>query len=373
MTVSLLRNTRLFFTTNLSSTGAVKDTGFLPSNTFELQVLSGISVSQKTMQQNVTSANLGTPNRAKIEYTSSIEPADFYFSTYIRPSISSGIISCDEHVLWNAFAGKGGVQSTTPAWVDGSTTTPAELSFKYSNTTQLQQFGLIVVLDNITYALDNAVLNQVSIDFSIDGISTALWEGKGVVLRQLGTVTATKGTTVLLSGAISGSAKAPNTLAPFIANKLSSLQITNSSATMYNLAITTGNIVLSNNITFVNTDGILELKHPIGYYTGTRSVSGTLTTYLKTGSANSGALATELLQNINLVNSDLYSVVLHIGGINSVNRVKLEMPAVLLNTPDLSLDSAVSVNISFTAQATTLNERSLTGTNEVSLKYYSAV
>ena len=52
---NLIRNARMFFTTNVNTeTGVVKSDGFTTTNTKEIQVLDGLSFSQNTTAETVT-------------------------------------------------------------------------------------------------------------------------------------------------------------------------------------------------------------------------------------------------------------------------------------------------------------------------------
>ena len=77
MAVNLLRNTKVFFTTNLDSDFKVRDTGtaFTAENTFEIQVLDGFSFSQNTTTETVELNEAGaTPNRGQRAFNTALDP-----------------------------------------------------------------------------------------------------------------------------------------------------------------------------------------------------------------------------------------------------------------------------------------------------------
>ena len=316
---NLIRNARAFFTTNVSATdGTVTATGATNLNTFELQLMTGFAFSQNTTNQVVTVSEAGTaPARSQRSFNTALEPVDFTFSTYIRPT-GTTTINCEERVLWNALLnsravdttgttisgvsaftrpasgntitftctafnfGTGGfvvgdvftisgilgtdaqewnapvrvtaIAGTTAACTGltieyliapaGAGTTPATVptTFKLhtgaitqnaaagteasyllahaggSNKNQLQVFGMVIIVDEATYFIDNCVLDQASLDFGLDGIAMVSWSGKGSALRSVATTTDTSGT---LAGGYAGTYQGKVTSAKFITNKLS--------------------------------------------------------------------------------------------------------------------------------------------------------
>lgn len=123
MALNLVRNSRVFFTTNVNATtGVVNDTGFTTTNTQEIQVLDGFTFGQNTNNDTVTISEAGgNPVRGQRSFNTSLAPVDFSFSTYLRPYNSGSEITAEESVLWNAMLGNtdikkfgtiGGITST---------------------------------------------------------------------------------------------------------------------------------------------------------------------------------------------------------------------------------------------------------------------
>jgi hypothetical protein len=106
MALNLIRNSRVFFTSNVNATtGVIATTGATTGNTSEIQVLDGFSFSQNTNSEQVTVSEAGTaPVRGQRSFNTSLAPVDFSFSTYIRPKFSTNVL-CEESVLWNALLG----------------------------------------------------------------------------------------------------------------------------------------------------------------------------------------------------------------------------------------------------------------------------
>lgn len=490
MALNLIRNSRAWFTTNVSATtGVAALTGANDTNTFEIQVLDGFSFSQNTNSEQVTVSEAGTaPVRGQRSFNTSLAPVDFSFSTYIRPKLDTDVI-CEESVLWNALfgtdsqnsaatftgmtgatytassgeltiAGTGmqtfavgtkllvnGITSTTaadlrlvngPATVKTSgatslvltmdnqsgavsatptatagtlTTTGLKLytsawgkaagasgghsiaAAHRSNSNQLQKFGMIIAVDGVSYAIDNAALNEATIDFGLDGIATVQWTGQATALRQLTTHVTSTASGVFATG-ITGSFKAKDTQGNFITNKLSTCKLKTTNAlgggtngTGYYLALTGGSITISNNITYITPAILGVVNEPITYFTGTRSVTGTLNCYLNTGSISttldgvtytkgSGDLIADMLTAKTTETEPMFGIDLAIGGVGNSVRVELQMPSVSLGVPAINTEQVVTTAINFTAGGSTgaYSDRvyDLAQTNELTLRYYAA-
>jgi len=352
MAVNLIRNSRVFFTTNVDSqgrvrAGAYKDDSnpFLVTNTFEIQVLEGMTFSQNTTVDTVTLNEAGaTPARGQRSFNTALEPLDFTFSTYLRPYLNPGAnagvgtddyVTCEEKWLWNAFGGSIAVGTTNAAWTDGAVNNagPGTFTVANSNKHQLQAFGLIVVFDDLAYALDNCALDTATIDFGIDAIAAIQWAGKGSLIRQLtltagtasaGEVTFAGADVTTTPGNPADKALAKNTAAKFITNKLTVLQVNDDindfTGSDYSVPITGGSITMSNNLTYLTPANLGVVNLPITYFTGTRSITGTLTAYLRSGSSNTGGLLNSLISSAATEINPSYAINIQMGGTNWYTR-----------------------------------------------------
>jgi hypothetical protein len=234
--VNLIRNSRVFFTTNLDSfgrvkIGALKDaaSGMSTTNCFEIQVLEGMSFSQNTTVDTVTLNEAGAaPVRGQRSFNTALEPVDFTFSTYIRPHNTGSLITAEEAYLWNAFGGADNIGAAGAAWTAGASS--ATVGFTNSNKHQLLPFGVIILFDNAGYVIDNCALDSATIDFGIDAIAAVAWAGKGSAIRVLNDAQANTASPVVFSGAdfdntSPDQALAKNTTARYITNKLSTLVV----------------------------------------------------------------------------------------------------------------------------------------------------
>ena len=467
MALNLVRNSKVYFTSNVNSAGVVQASGFDATNTQEIQVLDGFTFSQNTNADVVTISEAGVaPVRGQRSFNTSLAPVDFSISTYIRPANATTSITAEESVLWNAlfstnaistantltvattgvtagyaFANGDGVVTLTGTFTLGTlavgdwvvisglshasdstilnaaaqvlTATTSSITLALaapkaggaaitaitapgavklyksawapvastysvvssggSNANQLQAFGMIFVVDNVTYVVDNCAMNQVMIDFGLDAIATAAWTGQGTVLRALSApLTLT-------------SAAAKNTTAPFITNKLStvSMSLVNAlgsatAGTSYAIALTGGSITINNNISYVTPANLGVVNLPAVYYTGTRAITGTLNAYLKTGSGvgSTGQLLQDMLAAASASIEPMATLSIAIGGTTNATKVVLEMPAVTFSIPTVDVQQVVSTAINFTAEGYTpgasSNVFALDETNDIAIRYYSA-
>lgn len=485
---NLVRNSRVFFTTNVATaTGVVAQGALTAAGTQELSVMNGFSFSQNTNSQTITINEAGNiPTRGQRAFNTALNPVDFSFTTYIRPRGATTTIDMDEKVLWNALLSDGAVNlaptgitqagsftatttaitrtgttnvvtftwasldiSTVPGFVatdvgakiniggivtttglgyNGSativsftgavtactgmvvhmdiaplgtgnpTTVAGPVSFTkvsaalrnlvagtepahvnitagLSNKNQLQRFGMVVVIDQATYVMDNCALDQAVIDFGLDGIASVQWTGKGTVLRTLATATAVGGT---FGGGLTGTytaATGPTVAAGnFITKKLSTATLASTfrgigtGAKTYTVALTGGTVTIANNITYVTPESLGVVNVPIGYFTGTRAISGNITAYLKTGAATTTAgLLTDLLT---ASSETRYYLELQLGGINSQVKVELEFPTVTLQVPTIDVQDVVSTSIAFVAQGAVLTDASAAANADAGTNYY---
>ena len=477
MALNLVRNSRVFFTTNVdATTGVVKaasTTAFSSSNLFEIQVLDGFSFSQNLNNETVTLSEAGSaPVRGQRAFNTSLAPVDFSFSTYVRPRNQTTKITAEESYLWNALlcdtaigtpnslgavtgvtataaglvsiAGTAitgtlpavndyivlsGVTSTTPSGYDKyinsvgqvissgtggitvqlinfhtaaitATTLVTASTIKYSKAAwsesnasysqvttglsdrnQLQKFGMLFLVDNVMYAVDNCALNEVTLDFGLDQIATLQWTGQATALRQFDTaVIATSsgftGSGSGSSGVGTGGFAAKDTSANFITNKLSTVSLTAvkaigtniSAGDSYAVPLTGGSITISNNITYITPTILGIINSPITYYTGTRAISGTLNAYLRTGtSGETGELLKDLLaETTNAAAIEpMFALTVNVGGSANTVKVALEMPSVTIGVPTVDVQQVVSTAISFNAQGSVLNATAASSTYDL--------
>jgi len=384
--INLSRDTKVYFSTATLSTPAVKG-DFGAADTFEIPVLDGYSFSQSTATQEIQLDEAGAaPNRGSRSFNTAINPVDWSISTYIRPFdttvVAGGVTTYTktavEKRLWNAFAGHRPINSGTATtgtigsgWNDKTSTTsmPADggkMQMLNSNAHQMESFHLVFVVDNVTYVVRNAAITSAEMDFSIDAIATVAWTGFGQELEEV-VATGTFGSTAVNDTDTSNS---------FITNKLSTIslvEVGSTGSTVFDVPITSGNLSIENNITYLTPEELGTVNKPISaYYSGARSVTGSLSAYLRSGTSttDTGALLKSLVNNTETEN--FYKIVVNVGGVTG-NRVVAEMPAVQLQIPSVDVADVIGTTISFVAQGSTGTGAStkydITANNEVSLEY----
>jgi hypothetical protein len=193
----------------------------------------------------------------------------------------------------------------------------------------------------------------------------------------LNTAAASAASAGTFSGAVGSGTYAqatPNTSGYFITNKISTATLKSTfmgggtGNKTYTIAITGGNLTLANNVSYVTPETLGVVNQPIGYFTGTRAVSGNLTAYLKTSGTNpTSTLLTDLL----LAPSETkYYMELQVGGAANTVKVEFEMPAVTLQVPTIDVQDVVSTTINFAAQGSVLPDSSAAALADTSTTSY---
>lgn len=359
------RDTKVHITPNDSAGSATSDVYYVP-------VLDGFSFSQATNVTEVTlnemATTAGVSRRARQMFTDSYAPAEWSFQTYIRPFASAGGIrgtdghssaTAGEHhvveeALWNALVAQDEPTGTNDGWTYTSTT-KATLSAANSNKVALNTFTIEVEMGSgkstpTIYKLENAVVNEVSIDFDIDGIATASWSGFASIITEangsMSTATIYEGT---------AAADTNN----FIRNRLTDLTITAADHTtfpgassdgVYTTTLTGGNVTISNNMTYLTPETLGLINQPLGHVTGTRSISGNFTCYLNTPS--SGASSADLFEDLieattKITNS--FDLAFSVGGsgATAIPRMVINVDTAHLEVPTHSIDDIVSLEVNF--------------------------
>ena len=210
------RDTRMFvqFRNTTDNTELAADLG--KGALWEIPVLDGYSFSQATNTSEIALSEMessaGVSRRGRRMFTDSLAPAEWSFSTYARPfkslgqtaigtaadgvkgaEVTSGVdVHAVEEVLWASTFGADtytasnstftrGVQAVSGPVITPATTT-STIIITESNRSALHSFTLFFLIDTATsnpllYRMPEAVVNEVSIDFDVDGIATLNWTG----------------------------------------------------------------------------------------------------------------------------------------------------------------------------------------------------
>ena len=371
---------------------------------WEISVLDGFSFSQATNTSEITlaEASSGTnkSRRSRQMFTDSYAPAEWSFSTYMRPfgavpagsdttlwepsaSISGNPQHAVEEALWAFFVGAStftkGNGSTASAWDDGITNSDSTMVVDWtaSELSTLTEFDLYFELggatsgNDVCYKIANCAVNEASIDFDIDGIATIAWSGFGKLITESGTATPsftaeiTEGTT---------------TTSNFIRNRLTNLGITAADTStfpgagsgVYNLVLTGGNITISNNLTYLTPETLGVVNQPLGNVTGTRSISGNFTCYLDHTAGASADLFEDLIEATSVITNS-FDLTFGIGGASSVTpSVQIELPKCHFEVPAHSMDDVISLETNFHALPASLDPGTGADNYEIKVTYKGA-
>ena len=127
-------------------------------------------------------------------------------------------------------------------------------------------------------------------------------------------------------------------------------------------------------MTYLTPEILGTVNNTIGYFSGTRAVTGNLTAYLRTGAGNyAGQLLTDILATSATDPETKFDMIVEVGGGANATRVDFSLPAVMLQVPTIDIQDVVSTTINFTAQKSTGANFDLDATpNEMTVAYFSA-
>ena len=216
------RDTRMFvqFRNTTDNTENVGDLG--KGALWEIPILDGYSFSQATNTSEIALSEMessaGISRRGRRMFTDSLAPAEWSFSTYARPFKSVGQaalgtinttvkgaelttgadVHAVEEVLWASMFGADKYDDTTSTFVrnvqpvsgtetnvitpSGGSGASSTINIGESNRSAMHSFTLYFMIDTSTarpllYRMPEAVVNEASVDFDVDGIATISWSG----------------------------------------------------------------------------------------------------------------------------------------------------------------------------------------------------
>jgi hypothetical protein len=358
---------------------------------WEIPILDGYAFSQATNSSEITLAEMestaGVSRRGRRAFNDSLAPAEWSFTTYVRPFIASGTVAgggaddtarhhAVEEVLWALMAGPATyappVEATSNATMTGITYggSNTTINFDASNKSTLGTANFYFVLGNANkkiYKLTGAVVNEASIDFDIDGLASISWSGFASNIVEDTEPTATIREKVTSTD-------------NFIRNRLSVLSVVPTTTdpdgdtvdeleASYNLTLTGGNITISNNITYITPEELGKVNIPVGHVTGTRSVSGNFTCYLSKDTAaddNSSDFWADM-KSIDTVVTNSLALTFKIGGSSATPRMEISMPTCHVEIPTHEVADVIAISTNFMALPTSIDE-----TDEATITYVGA-
>ena len=283
------------------------------------------------------------------------------------------------------------------------------VDFEESDVHELMKLNLYFALENTTYRLNDAQINTAEIDFSIDGIAQITWSGNATTIDQIttdwddpskyrieafdtnstGNTHATGTTDTYIEGYDYVDTVGPSD-ADYLRNKLSTLYLDADAQgggassggldnRTYAINITGGSISIENNVTYVTPETIGIVDKPIGSFTGSRTVTGSLTMYLDTKDNGSNQLLTDLAGSSDLV-SNAFDMRLFMGAADLISGraggavrdeddfaapgVEFNMPKAHLTVPVIEVGDLISVSVEFAAHGANLTDQ-----DEITIKY----
>jgi hypothetical protein len=293
--------------------------------------------------------------------------------SYVVPGTVSGVVTPTS------------AKAVSAAFV--STTTELDFTTASSNKTRLGTFDLYFVLgaakaggtahtytssDATTiYAIDNCCVNEATVNFDIDGITTISFSGMGTQISEKESFTFTgtasnpgEQASTVYTLFTTGTTSTTN----MIRNRITALDIVGTNpginsgaAKTYGITLTGGSITISNNMTFLTPEAIGVVNVPLGHVTGTRSVSGNFTCYADEATNGSIDLYSDLISTTSLI-TNKFALDFAIGGRsgNGSPTVQFSMGQAHLEIPSINIDDIVGFEVNFTALPSTIS-----GTNEL--------
>lgn len=396
---------------------------------YEIPVLDGYSFSQATNSSEITlneaADSSGNSKRGRAMFNDSFAPAEWSFSTYMRPTTSAAADTwasnghagsakkfAVEGPLWAAMSAQtyntavGGTGAPT-----AGTWEPNVFNFQNSNKVTLGVFDLYFVLgaskdtanalyvtgtEGVTvYKISDCSVGSASIDFDIEGLAQVAWSGQGKKIKE---VTQLKTTAAATSPAVTGEEfttkglinEGISSTSNYIRQKLTSLAIAfdlSDSAgapsgvasdgetqlgadKTYNVVLTGGNITIENNLTYLTPETLGSVNQPLGHVMGTRSVSGNFTCYLNNAADGSMDLL-EDLHEADTVITNSFDMTFSIGGA-SAPKVAIALPNCHLELPTHSIEDVIGVDVNFHALPADLSDATASASaNEIAITYTS--
>lgn len=409
---------------------------------WEVPILDGFSFSQANNSSEITLNEMestgGVSRRGRRAFNDSLAPGEWSISTYVRPFTSAGSNSATfpsddngkadgaaevhavEEVLWAMMVGADQYDGTTnynytrgsdqADKVNTASASANTFDFTQSNKSTLGTANIYFVLgdaNRTVIKLKDAIVNEASLDFEIDGIATINWSGQcSEVLDFTGSVhednTIPTGSETTIDGSavavgdvwldadndhklyvmttvgaspVATSYVNEKTLDTnnFIRNRLTTLTVNGSATTgllsSYSMTLTGGSVTLTNNVTYITPEEIGIVNVPFGHVTGTRNISGSFTCYMAVDTDNrdgTGATSRDFFEDLrNLTSTVTNSVALtfKVGG-GDGNRLELTIPTAHIEIPTHSIEDVISLETSFQALPSTID-----GTDDMTLAY----
>lgn len=361
MSINLSRNTRLWASTVL--------TGHNSANTFEIPIQEGYTLSQGVSTTDVSLEEAGpTPVRGSRRFNDSLDPVEWSFATYITPYTQGGNVYLVDMLMWYGLAVK---RSITPDFSSNTkpvfgAATKFSVGFTENSAHVLFPIHLYFLIDNQMYVVKDAQVGQAEIGMDISEIATVTWSGQALSYEAIATpaFASTAGGAYNPTTPVAGSYVAVPANKRYLVNKLTIMDLnasvapgTLSANKNYNIPITGAALTINNNITYLTPNTLSEVDKPIGSFTGTFEVSGSIDAYLRKNTGSTGAigapygsaeLLTHMLSNGGNSVTNAANLVLNLGGKTTGDPAcVITIPTAQLSVPEFDVQDVVSTSMEF--------------------------
>jgi hypothetical protein len=407
--LNLQRNSEVYMSTVDITASGIDSTDMTSTNTWRVEVLAGYAASQSAATQDITSLESGlSPDRSTQRFNTAINPTEWSFQTYLRPT---GLISTSagaskdatgnvqplaDWFLWQALmsntsyaAGVGTSSELQSAWQNGgqfelgARAATSDVRAHTSNFARATEYHMYIKMDNVVYQVKNATVNEASIDAAIDSIATTSWSGFGTdfveltgtdrdelisviggVLNSGASVTANSNAEASTSEAeyhsyASYNVASATVTSAFIQNRLSSIVIGHTTqggaSNTYTFPVTGLGFTYSNALTYLTPEELAALNSPIGQFTGSRTITGNFTAYLRAGVEESAQFLRNITNDTRTSIAQSSNANLQVGG-SSAPSVAIYMPAVQFNFPTHTVEDIIGISVEFLAQEPTASK-----------------
>lgn len=353
------------------------------TETWKVPVLEGFSFSQAVNSSEITVNEAGeTSRRARLLFNDSLAPAEWSFSTYIRPVVSDSTVVAPEMALWAMMMGAkdytanspdagGGIYNNTtfsPSATNAAVAGTNTFNFGTSNLSAMpDNWNLVFAFEDGTnkqyFRMNKAVVNSASLDFDIDGIAMISWSGFSQDLEDLTTLTPGN----LANAITTGTTGTDN----FIRNRISTVSLSRTDVSpddSYSIVLTGGNFSVENNITYLTPEELGNVNTPLANITGSRTITGSLTCYFDNDQANSksGELFADLVSDTTTIRN-VFDMAVNVGGENaSTPRLALDLPTAHLEVPTINVEDLLTLEVNFHGQVA---NGDVDSTNEATIIY----
>jgi hypothetical protein len=381
MAINLARNTRLWVSTSNSRHDN--------SNTFEIPVQEGYTLSQSVSTSDVTVDEAGpAPTRGSKRFNDSLDPVEWSFGTYISPYTSGGRTYLVDMVMWQGLAV---ARAKEPDFDDltsesnvKSSATKFSVDFGDNSAHVLNELYMYFLIDNQMYLVSRAQVGQAELGIDISDIGMVTWSGQAISYEAIPTppFALTSGGAFNSDSPVVDSYVAIPANKKYLVNKLTIMDLNSDVAPgaddFYNIPITGASLTINNNITYLTPSTLSEVDKPIGSFTGSFDVSGSVDAYLRdtggTGTAGSpygsAELLSHMLANVGAAVTNAANLVLHIGGkaVGDPSCV-ITIPNGHLSVPEFNAEDVVSSSMEIKGIPTSTD---LTSGTEVFIDFYAA-